>query len=113
MHSSTVALRRCARTTKLNPNFPSSISGFDALRNKELSSAAQVVAFMGRLMRHQDLANATAHDSDHGAMKGPILTDVKFPDVLVAKVCSHDNKGRGIVLSRGKEAGGFKLALGD
>lgn len=40
---------------------------------------------MARLMRYQDLANATLHGSDPVAMNGPILADVKFPDVLVAK----------------------------
>ena len=66
---------------------------------------------MARLMRHQDLANATLHGPDPVAMNGPVLADVKFPDVLVAKAYSHDSKGLDMVLYPGKEAGVFKLGF--
>lgn len=91
--------------------FPVEATESGAFRNKGLSATAQVVALMARLMRHQDLANATLHGPDPVAMKGPILADVKLPDVIVAKAYSHDSKGLDMVLYPGKEAGVFKLGF--
>ena len=65
---------------------------------------------MARLMRHQDLANATLHGPDPVAMQGPLLAECKFPEVLVAKAYSHDSKSLDLVLYNGKSAG--KQALG-
>ncbi|KAK5457177.1 hypothetical protein LTS15_004958 [Exophiala xenobiotica] len=64
-----------------------------ALHNKGLSDTRPVVALMARLMRHQDLANATLHGPEPAPMNGPLLADCKFPEVLVAKAYSHDSKG--------------------
>jgi len=89
--------------------FPVEATESGALRNKGLSATAQVVALMARLMRHQDLANATLHGPDPVAMSGPILAEAKFPDVLVSKAYSHDGKGLDVVLYPGKAAGVFKL----
>nr|KAK5441257.1 hypothetical protein LTR18_007101 [Exophiala xenobiotica] len=63
--------------------------------NKGLSATSQVVALMARLMRHQDLANATLHGPEPAAMQGPLLADCKFPEVLVAKAYSHGLQGLG------------------
>ena len=91
--------------------FPVEATESGALRNKGLSATAQVVALMARLMRHQDLANATLHGPDPVAMRGPILADVAFPDVLVAKAYSHDGQGLDLVLYPGKAAGTFTLGF--
>ena len=42
-------------------------------------------------------------------MHGPILAEAEFPDVLVAKVYSHDGKGLGLVLYAGNDGEAFKL----
>lgn len=45
------------------------------------------------------------------ALSGPLLTDCKFPDVLVAKAYSHDGQGLDLVLYNGNEAGVFDLGF--
>lgn len=104
-------LRRDALDQLDTEYFPVEATESGALRNKGLSATAQVVALMARLMRHQDLANATLHGPDPVAMGGPILEDAAFPDVLVAKAYSHDGKGLDLVLYPGKSAGTFKLGF--
>lgn len=91
--------------------FPVEATESGALRNKGLSATSQVVALMARLMRHQDLANATLYGPDPVAMQGPLLAECKFPDVLVAKAYSHDSKGLDLVLYNGKQAGTFSLGF--
>lgn len=91
--------------------FPVEATESGALRNKGLSATSQVVALMARLMRHQDLANATLYGPDPVAMQGPLLAECKFPDVLVAKAYSHDSKGLDLVLYNGKQAGTFTLSF--
>ena len=44
-------------------------------------------------------------------MQGPLLADVMFPDVLVAKAYSHDSKSLDLVLYPGKSAGTFRLGF--
>ena len=91
--------------------FPVEATSTGALRNKGLSATTQVVALMARLMRHQDLANATLYGPDPTAMNGPLLADCKFPDVLVAKAYSHTGKDLDLVLYNGKAAGTFTLGI--
>ena len=43
--------------------------------------------------------------------KGPVLEEVPFPEVLVAKAWSHDGEGMEIVLYPGKESGKFQLGF--
>ena len=91
--------------------FPVKSTSSGALYNSGLSATSQVVALMARLMRHQDLANATLHGPEPKALKGPILAECKFPDVLVAKAYSHDGVGLDLVLYDGKGAGKQTLGL--
>ena len=94
-----------------NEYFPVEVTESGAMRNKGLSATSQVVALMARLMRHQDLANATLHGPEPTAMQGPLLADAPFPEVLVAKAYSHDAKTLELVLYNGKAAGAFKLGF--
>jgi hypothetical protein len=94
-----------------NEYFPVEATESGALRNKGLSATSQVVALMARLMRYQDLANATLHGPEPVALQGPLLASCKFPEVLVAKAYSHDSKGLDLVLYNGKQAGTFTLGL--
>ena len=43
--------------------------------------------------------------------RGPILTDITFPNVLVAKAYSHDGVGMDLVLYPGAEAGDFNVGF--
>ena len=90
--------------------FPVEATPSGAFYNKGLSATTQVVALMARLMRYQDLANATLYGPEPSAMQGPLLADCKFPEVLVAKAYSYDSKGLDLVLYNGKAAG--KQTLG-
>lgn len=85
--------------------FPVQSTPSGSLYNKGLSATTQVVALMARLMRYQDLANATLYGPEPTALGGPLLADCKFPDVLVAKAYSHDGKTLDLVLYNGKAAG--------
>lgn len=67
---------------------------------------------MARLMRYQDLANATLHGPNPIALCGSLLANAKFPDVVVAKAYSHDGRGLDLVLYNAKAAGSFKLDFG-
>ncbi|KAK7190641.1 hypothetical protein DPSP01_007295 [Paraphaeosphaeria sporulosa] len=91
--------------------FPVTATSSGALYNKGLSATSQVVALMARLMRYQDLANATLYGPEPVAMTGPLLADCKFPEVLVAKAYSHDGKSLELVLYNGKSAGKQKLGF--
>ena len=93
-----------------NEYFPVETTPSGSLFNKGLSASTQAVALMARLVRHQDLANATLYGPSPVAMQGPILGECKFPEVLVAKAYSHDSKGLDLVLYNGKAAG--KQTLG-
>ncbi|KAF2635183.1 hypothetical protein P280DRAFT_462019 [Massarina eburnea CBS 473.64] len=85
--------------------FPVTATSSGALYNKGLSATSQVVALMARLMRYQDLANATLYGPEPNAMTGPLLAECKFPDVLVAKAYSHHGKNLELVLYNGKASG--------
>jgi hypothetical protein len=91
--------------------FPVEATPSGAFYNKGLSATTQVVALMARLMRYQDLANATLHGPEPNAMKGPLLSDCKFPEVLVAKAYSHDGQSLDLVLYNGKAAGKQQLTF--
>jgi hypothetical protein len=55
---------------------------------------------MGRIMRTGDVRSMVLEGPSAAAMRGPLLTDVKYPDVLVAKAFS-DGKGLTLVLYAG------------
>ncbi|KAF1357217.1 hypothetical protein EJ07DRAFT_167723 [Lizonia empirigonia] len=51
-------------------------------------------------------------DEEHfPCFRAPILEDVPFPEVLVAKACSHDGKSVELVLYNGKQPGVFELGF--
>lgn len=92
-----------------NEYFPVEATSTGSLRNKGLSATTQVIALMARLLRHEDLANASLHGPDPNTLKGPLLNEAPFPEVLVAKAYSSDGVSLDCVLYNGKEAGDFQL----
>lgn len=92
-----------------NEYFPVEATSTGSLRNKGLSATTQVIALMARLLRHEDLANASLHGPDPNALKGPLLNEAPFPEVLVAKAYSADGVSLDCVLYNGKAAGDFSL----
>ncbi|KAK2761448.1 linalool dehydratase-isomerase precursor [Colletotrichum kahawae] len=94
-----------------NTYFPVEATKSGSLRNKGLSATTQVIALMARLVKNRDLANATLHGPPENALKGPLLEEAPFPDVLVAKAYSNDGKQLDLVLYNGAEPGTFDLGF--
>ncbi|KAK1851277.1 linalool dehydratase-isomerase precursor [Colletotrichum chrysophilum] len=94
-----------------NTYFPVEATKSGSLRNKGLSATSQVIALMARLVKNRDLANATLHGPPENALKGPLLEEASFPDVLVAKAYSNDGKQLDLVLYNGAEPGTFELGF--
>lgn len=92
-----------------NEYFPVEATSTGSLRNKGLSATTQVIALMARLVRHEDLANASLHGPEPTALQGPLLNEAPFPEVLVAKAYSPDGVSLDCVLYNGKLAGDFPL----
>ncbi|KAK4545096.1 hypothetical protein LTR36_003647 [Oleoguttula mirabilis] len=82
-----------------------------ALKNKGLSTIEQGVALRARLCRYQDWCKMIQEGLPEQISRGPILDDVPFPEVLVAKAYSHDGESIELVLYNGKGAGTFKLGF--
>lgn len=104
------AIRKEALDQLDNEFFPVEATPTGAFYNKGLSATTQVVALLARMCRRADLANATLYGPEPNAMKGPLLEECKFPEVLVAKAYSTDGKRLDLVLYNGKAAG--KQTLG-
>ncbi|KAF2109643.1 hypothetical protein BDV96DRAFT_231304 [Lophiotrema nucula] len=82
-----------------------------ALKNSGLSTLTQGAATRARIGGYQDWVGMITQGPPEHVKNGPILDDVSYPDVLVAKCYSHDGKGLEIVLYPGREAGRFKLGF--
>lgn len=91
--------------------FPVEKTPTGSLRNVGLSASLQAITLMARLIRHRDLANATLNGPDENALRGPLLEECPFPEILVAKAYSEDGKQLDLVLYNGKEPGVFKLGF--
>ncbi len=103
-----------------------------ALKNKGLSVVAQGQAMKARLgwvslqlsaessdrgelthvcSGYQDWVDMITKGPPDNVMKGPLLDEVPFPEVLVAKAYSPDATSLELVLYPGKEDGKFKLGF--
>lgn len=91
--------------------FPVEATPTGSLKNKGLSMGGQGMALRARLCGYQDWTNMITVGPAKTAIEGPILTDIKFPEVLVAKAFSHDGKGLELVLYNGLKSGVFTLGL--
>jgi len=82
-----------------------------ALKNKGVSTIEQGTALRGRLGGYQDWTKMIQHGPEKHVLRGPILDEAPFPEVLVAKAYSQDGEGLDLVFYNGKEAGTFKLGF--
>jgi hypothetical protein len=94
--------------TELHPIVETPTGSF---RNGGLSTNAQGVLMRARLAGYQDWTQMMTVGAPATAMRGPLLADCKFPDVLVAKAYSHDGEGLDLVLYNGNAAGTFSLGF--
>lgn len=91
--------------------FPAYETRTGALKNKKLSTIGQCIGLRARLGARGDWNRLLQEGPPEHCFRAPILDDVPFPDVLVAKAYSHDGKSVEVVLYNGKKAGVFKLGF--
>lgn len=91
--------------------FPVIATPSGSLKNKGLSTVAQGTALRARLAHYQDWTNMLTKGPPPYALKGPLLAQASFPQVLVAKAYSHDGLGLDLVLYDGANPGTFELGL--
>lgn len=82
-----------------------------SLKNKGLSTIEQGTALRARLGSFQDWVQMVTQGPPENVKRGPILTGISFPDVLVAKAYSHDGEGLDLVLYPGVKPGDFDLSF--
>lgn len=80
-----------------------------ALKNRGLSTIEQGTALRARLGAFQDWVEMVTRGPPENVKKGPILTGIAFPDVLVAKAYSHDGVGLDLILYPGASTGEFEI----
>ena len=80
------------------------------LSYKKGSCLANVWGVEARLMRTNDFRNTFVTGPPKSALAGPILTDVKYPDVLVAKAFSH-GRDLELVMYNGRAAGPQNITI--
>lgn len=70
-------------------------------RFTKMSNLSNISAVLGKVRRTGDFERAVLHGSPETALKGPMLTGIKYPDVLVARAISADGSGLDMVLYPG------------
>lgn len=92
-------------------HFPAYETRTGALKNKGLSTIGQASALRSRLGAHGDWIRLLTEGPPEHCFRAPILEEVPFPDVLVAKAYSHDGESVELVLYNGKQPGIFTLGF--
>jgi hypothetical protein len=82
-----------------------------ALKNKGLSTIEQGTTLRARMCGFQDWVQLITKGPPEITKKGPLLSKVSFPEVLVAKAYSHDGQGMELVLYPGREGGMFQVGF--
>lgn len=82
-----------------------------ALKNKGVSTLEQGTTLRARLGRYQDWTKMIQQGPPRQIFQGPVLDEVPFPEVLVAKAYSMDGESVDLVLYNGKEPGMFTLGF--
>lgn len=82
-----------------------------ALKNRGLSTNFSGQAMRARLSSFQDWRSMITEGPPANVRQGPILDEVPFPEVLVAKAYSQDGDSLELVLYNGKEPGTFRVGF--
>jgi hypothetical protein len=72
-------------------------------RFAKMSNLSNISAVVGQVRRSGDFERAVLQGAPAQALKGPMLTGVSYPEVLVAKAISEDGSGLHIVLYPGAQ----------
>lgn len=92
-------------------HYPAYTTDTGARRNKGISTLGQGTLLKARLGGYQDWHNMLNYGPPETALRGPIVADLKFPDVLVAKAWSHDGHGLELIVYNGNEKGVQTIGL--
>ena len=91
--------------------FPVEQTPSGALINKGLSTLWRGASLRGRMSGYQDWTKMLKKGPPYSVLRGPILEEVPFPQVLVAKAYSHDGDSMELVVYNGKDAGNFRFGF--
>lgn len=91
--------------------FPVRETPSGALINTGLSTLWRGASLRGRMSGYQDWTRMLQKGPPSNVLRGPILEEVPFPQVLVAKAYSHDGDSMELVVYNGKEAGTFRFSF--
>lgn len=80
-----------------------------ALFYKKASNSANINIAMGRILRRGYWRNTITQMPSENVLKGPLLNQATYPDVLVAKAISSDGKSLELVLYPGNEKAAANL----
>lgn len=78
---------------------------------KKASVTSNASLALARFAQKGDLYHMVHHGPDENALKGPVLTACKYPEVLVAKARSHTGRDLELVLYDGVGAGEYELTI--
>ncbi|KIV91584.1 hypothetical protein PV10_06104 [Exophiala mesophila] len=82
-----------------------------ALKNNGVSTLEQGTTLRARIGKYQDWTRMIRVGPPKHIFQAPILDDVKFPEVLVAKAYSQDGESVELVVYNGKQPGVFGLGF--
>ncbi|KIX10525.1 uncharacterized protein Z518_01608 [Rhinocladiella mackenziei CBS 650.93] len=82
-----------------------------SLKNKGVSTLEQGTTTRARIGKFQDWTKMIQRGPPAHIFRAPVLEEVPFPDVLVAKAYSMDGESVDLVLYNGREPGVFKLGF--
>lgn len=92
-------------------HFPVYETKTGALKNRGLSTIGQASSLRARLGATGDWNRLLTKGPPEHCFRAPILEEVSFPDVLVAKAYSHDGASVELVLYNGRNPGNFDLGF--
>lgn len=83
----------------------------DGVRTYNASNSTNLTLARALILEQNDWRNAILHGPETSTLKGPILTGINYPDVLVAKAFSHTGTDLELVLYPGKSDGLQSLTI--
>jgi hypothetical protein len=81
------------------------------LRYEGMSSLMNATAMIGRVRRRGDFRAAVTQGPPASALRGPLLAEAAYPEVLVAKALSSSGEDLDLVLRNGAAAGPQRIGL--
>lgn len=80
-------------------------------RYSKMSNLSNISAVIGQIRRRGDFRRTVMEATPPDVLRGPMLTGIKYPDVLVARAYSVDGEGIDLVLYPGAKSGDQNLTI--